>query len=285
MPLEDAQFLNELSPAEPRDSDLVESGDDHLRLIKEVLTNTFPNLNEVVSATPDQLNALTEAGFTPDDALLLKSLSDTLVDEDQLVVLSDTLTKHSDGILEDAISDNLAALQATQAELNTLVEDVLALKTVAENLTIGAVSLHATGQELRGYGATRTGGIPEGAPANLIDPLSSHVTYDQPVQLIGSATLSCAYRTPAGGGAGVAWENFPLVKGFLIARRIDSGETYTLATFDNDSILTEITTSIQKPVPAGTYELYFRASWFANSNGTTDFVPYALKYNVLSTPS
>lgn len=44
MPLEDATYLFDLVPANPPGTDSVREGDDHLRLIKQVLQNTFPNI-------------------------------------------------------------------------------------------------------------------------------------------------------------------------------------------------------------------------------------------------
>lgn len=56
MPLETATHIAELEPANPTGTDSMASGDDHLRLIKSALKNTFPNLDAPVTATPDELN-------------------------------------------------------------------------------------------------------------------------------------------------------------------------------------------------------------------------------------
>jgi len=58
MPLESAQYLNELEASNPAPSDQVRQGDDHIRLIKEVLQNTFPNITGPVEADQDSLNGL-----------------------------------------------------------------------------------------------------------------------------------------------------------------------------------------------------------------------------------
>lgn len=63
MALESAQFIANLNVANPLSTDTVSQADDHLRLIKSVLKNTFPNLNAAVTATPAQLNNAIPSGF------------------------------------------------------------------------------------------------------------------------------------------------------------------------------------------------------------------------------
>jgi microcystin-dependent protein len=58
MGLEVAEFVGQLVSNWPLGTDRVREGDDHLRLLKRVLQNTFPNMNQAVTATPAQLNAL-----------------------------------------------------------------------------------------------------------------------------------------------------------------------------------------------------------------------------------
>lgn len=56
MPVENAQFINTLNSVYPAATDAVAQADDHIRLIKQVLKDTFPNINAAVTATPVQLN-------------------------------------------------------------------------------------------------------------------------------------------------------------------------------------------------------------------------------------
>lgn len=63
MALESASFISQLNAANPLSTDTVSQADDHLRLIKNVLKNTFPNLSAPVTATPDQLNNPVPVGF------------------------------------------------------------------------------------------------------------------------------------------------------------------------------------------------------------------------------
>lgn len=63
MALEQAQYIASLNVSNPLSTDTVSQADDHLRLIKSVLKNTFPNLNAPVTATPAQLNKAIPSGF------------------------------------------------------------------------------------------------------------------------------------------------------------------------------------------------------------------------------
>lgn len=63
MALESASFISQLNIANPLSTDTVSQADDHLRLIKSVLKNTFPNLDAPVTATPATLNSPVPAGF------------------------------------------------------------------------------------------------------------------------------------------------------------------------------------------------------------------------------
>ena len=57
MALESATFINQLIPANPTGGDDRSQGDDHIRLVKNVLKNSFPNITNVVNATAAQLNS------------------------------------------------------------------------------------------------------------------------------------------------------------------------------------------------------------------------------------
>ncbi len=56
MPLESASYINNLDISNPAATDALAQADDHLRLIKSVLKNTFPNIDGKITATPAQLN-------------------------------------------------------------------------------------------------------------------------------------------------------------------------------------------------------------------------------------
>lgn len=58
MPLETATYINGLNPSYPTGGDLISAGDDHLRLLKQTIKNTFPNLTGAVTVTHGELNTL-----------------------------------------------------------------------------------------------------------------------------------------------------------------------------------------------------------------------------------
>ncbi len=60
MSLETAQYLHQLNVANPSGADKLKEGDDHIRLLKAVLRNTFPGLKGPLApeVTHDFLNAL-----------------------------------------------------------------------------------------------------------------------------------------------------------------------------------------------------------------------------------
>lgn len=63
MALETAQYIHQLDPANPSGPDRLAQGDDHLRLIKQALKATFPNINGPVTATDEQLAAAAVTGL------------------------------------------------------------------------------------------------------------------------------------------------------------------------------------------------------------------------------
>ncbi len=58
MGLETGTYLDDLVATNPLGSDDRSTADDHLRLIKDLLLNTFPNINAAMNATPTELNLL-----------------------------------------------------------------------------------------------------------------------------------------------------------------------------------------------------------------------------------
>ena len=57
MALENGTYVNSLVTTNPASTDGIAQADDHIRLIKSTIKNTFPNLNGAVTATVAQLNS------------------------------------------------------------------------------------------------------------------------------------------------------------------------------------------------------------------------------------
>jgi microcystin-dependent protein len=58
VPLESGSYIDDLNVSNPANSDLLSAADDHVRLIKSVLKNTFPDFDGPVEFTVDELNNL-----------------------------------------------------------------------------------------------------------------------------------------------------------------------------------------------------------------------------------
>jgi microcystin-dependent protein len=63
MALENATYIDGLVATNPLSTDTVSQADDHLRLIKQVLKNTFPNLTGPVTATHTTINTPVPSGL------------------------------------------------------------------------------------------------------------------------------------------------------------------------------------------------------------------------------
>lgn len=62
MALESGTYINSLNASNPASTDGLGQADDHIRLLKSTIKNTFPNIDAPVTATEDNLNLI--ASFT-----------------------------------------------------------------------------------------------------------------------------------------------------------------------------------------------------------------------------
>lgn len=62
MGLETATYIDQLVDTNPDGTDAKSQGDDHIRLVKKVLQNSFPNITGAVTATQDDLNKTSVVG-------------------------------------------------------------------------------------------------------------------------------------------------------------------------------------------------------------------------------
>jgi hypothetical protein len=76
MSVESATYLHQLDATNPKGTDQRSTADDHARLIKKTLKNTFPNLSSEVSASAGEMNAV--KGLTTSVAATIADLSATL---------------------------------------------------------------------------------------------------------------------------------------------------------------------------------------------------------------
>lgn len=62
MGLETATYINQLVVSNPAGFDDRSQGDDHIRLVKSTLKNTFPNIDGAVTVTDEQINSIGQPG-------------------------------------------------------------------------------------------------------------------------------------------------------------------------------------------------------------------------------
>lgn len=56
MPAENASYINQLKPNQPQGGESISEGDDHLRVIKEAVVGSFPQIGGTVNSTHEDLN-------------------------------------------------------------------------------------------------------------------------------------------------------------------------------------------------------------------------------------
>ena len=139
MALETGNYISDLVITNPASTDGLGQADDHLRLIKKSLKNTFPSVVGSVTATQDELNVLD--GITASTAEL-NTLDGATVTTAELNTLDGYTGSVSD-------FNKLAAVTATSDELNKL--DGVVATTNEINKLAGAVVTTAEINKLSGY--------------------------------------------------------------------------------------------------------------------------------------
>jgi len=124
MGLEAATLIHQLDPANPvGGSDPKSQGDDHIRLLKTTIQNTFANVDGAVTSSHTELNKLTGVTATTAELNKLAGLTATTAELNKLAGTAAGLTAVELSILD--------GLTATTAELNKLA-GVAAGLTAAE---------------------------------------------------------------------------------------------------------------------------------------------------------
>src|SRR5690554_2553329 len=109
MALESGTYISDLNPSNPVGAtDKVSTLDDHVRLIKSTLQNTFPNIDGAVTATEDELNHLDGVTGTTGTGRLVLDDAPTIAD----LTVTDSITLPAASIADAALSDNVARKNA-----------------------------------------------------------------------------------------------------------------------------------------------------------------------------
>jgi hypothetical protein len=74
MAAENANYISQLNKLEPTGSQFVSEGDDHLRVIKQAVQQSLPNITGPVTATQGQLNTVTSTeSYFPEGGIIMWS--------------------------------------------------------------------------------------------------------------------------------------------------------------------------------------------------------------------
>ena len=145
MPIETAQFIDGLVASNPVSTDNLSSADDHMRLTKATIKNTFPNITGAITADHSEINVLD--GITATTAEL-NTMDGILTTTTELNLLS--------GLLATSAEINL--LSGLTALNTSLVSDLTPqlgadLDTNGQAITFGnwAISLDASNQLVFAY--------------------------------------------------------------------------------------------------------------------------------------
>lgn len=116
MTVEKAGFVSELNTSWPLSGDLINQGDDHIRLIKTTLTNTFAGFNQKVNMDAQTLNRINDHVKVDADSVSINktlyfdgvgktiNFNKSSIDTNKNVVTGVPLPRAGDAGLDDAVS-------------------------------------------------------------------------------------------------------------------------------------------------------------------------------------
>ena len=220
MALETGTYISSLVATNPAATDSLAAADDHLRLIKSTIKNTFPNISNAVNATHTELNIM-DGGTS--------ATSTTLAGADRLVVNDDGT------MVQVALTDLLTYL-------GTDLTSLPALTTVGASGTATSIgglaypSADGTANQVLktdGSGTISFTSLTDFTlPAGLIFPFAGTsapsgylLCYGQAISRTTYATLFTAIGTTYGTGDGSSTFNLPDLRGRVVAGQDDMGGT------------------------------------------------------------
>jgi len=207
MPLENAQTINQLVPTNPVATDPLAQADDHLRLIKSTIQNTFPNVTGAINATHTEMNSVADGDTA--------ATATTLVDADRVVVNDDGTMK------QVAMTDVQTYIDANM----TLRDDVVTAASVADDAinTANIVDGAVTAAKLA-VGAAFVAGMVM-PYAGSAAPSGWLLAYGQDVSRTTYSGLFSAIGTTYGSGDGSTTFTLPDLRGRTVAGQDNMGGT------------------------------------------------------------
>jgi len=194
MGLETATYVDGLNSSNPAATDGLAQADDHIRLIKSTIKNTFPNLDAAMTASEDDLNLMTGiSGTTPTTGQIVQvNAGGTLELADQ----ADSFP--TGGII--MWSGTIATIPTGWALCDG--------NNGTPNLT-GRFVVHADADSGGTYAPNATGGSDSVALTEANMPSHSH-TFSGTTNTTGAHTHDVAWSAAEGGsGSGSRVENYP----------------------------------------------------------------------------
>jgi hypothetical protein len=199
MALESGTYINSLVATNPAATDALAAADDHMRLIKSTIKNTFPNIDAAITATEDELNILDGATLTTSHLNTLDGITSTTA---ELNILSgvtstsaelNTLDGFTGTVADLNYAKDLRATGVTSTEFDYLDGVTSAIQTQLDALTtsIGAVNTYPQVITIRTSGDYT---IPSDAKAILIKASGAG----------GSGAVKHGNNSSATGNAGTA---------------------------------------------------------------------------------
>ena len=203
MPLETGTYINSLVATNPAATDALSVSDDHLRLIKSTIKNTFPNITNAITATHGELNIMDNASA---------AVATTLVDADRMVINDDDV-----GMKQVALPDLRTYLTSNLAITSAMITDG----------TISTADI-GDGQITTAKLASSVTLIPAGvvsAFAGTAAPTGYLLCYGQTINRSQYADLFAAIGTTYGAGDGSTTFVVPDLRGLVIAGLDNMGGT------------------------------------------------------------
>jgi hypothetical protein len=131
--LETATYINELVATNPVGAtDAKSQGDDHMRMIKSTLQNTFPNLTGAMTATQAELNILDGGTLSTAELNILDGVTSTTAEINILDGVTATATELNtlDGITSTVTELNaLDGITVNASQLNAAVSELAAIES------------------------------------------------------------------------------------------------------------------------------------------------------------
>lgn len=147
-----ANFISDLNKAYPRNRDLIKEGDDHIRLIKAVMQNTFPGMDKALTADSEKLNKL-DAALTFDGSTLEVNNNLTIKEKKELDFGGNALTNIGDPS-EPTDAINLRSLQGSLMWPVGSIFMTIDARNPKEILGFGTWEKYAQGRVIVGSGTT-----------------------------------------------------------------------------------------------------------------------------------